>query len=113
MIKPYLNDIINNHKTQFGKWKIQLTMAFNFISPEETRTMHTSSDNIKMIMGSETNDIIENLRESLLQRHQKRLEESMKASEFVCDSVDLLYYYTIELTYKSGNLLMIKSKRRK
>ena len=74
---PYLSDIINNHKTQFGKWKIQLIMAFNFISPEETRTMHTRSDNIKIIMGSETNDIIENLRESVLQRYQNRLEESM------------------------------------
>ena len=68
-------------------------MAFNFISPEETRTMHTRSDNIKIIMGSETNNIIENLRESLLQRYRKRLEESMRASEFVCDSVDLLYYH--------------------
>ena len=28
-------------------------------------------------MGSETNDIIENLRESVLQRYQNRLEESM------------------------------------
>ena len=28
-IKPYLSDIINDHKTQ-GEWKIHLTMAINF-----------------------------------------------------------------------------------
>ena len=30
-IKPYLSDIINDHKTQ-GEWKIQLTIATNFFS---------------------------------------------------------------------------------
>ena len=69
MIKSYWSDLINNHETQFGEWKIQLTMAINFISPEETRTMYTRSDNIKTMMGSETNDIIEKLRESSLQRY--------------------------------------------
>ena len=49
MIKPYLSDIINNHKIQFGEWEIQLTMEINFISPEETDTMYTRSDNIKII----------------------------------------------------------------
>ena len=44
-------------------------MAINFISPEETRTMYTRGDNIKIMMGSETNDIIEKLRESSLQRY--------------------------------------------
>ena len=93
MIKPYLSDIINNHKTQFGECKIQLTMPINFISPGETSTMHTRSDNIKIMMGSETNDIIEKLRESHLQRYQERLEDSMRGSEFLCDSVGLMYYH--------------------
>ena len=59
MMRPYLSDIIKDHKTQ-GKWKIhsgnttterktqselkiQLTMTINFISSknsDETRTMH-------------------------------------------------------------------------
>ena len=29
MIRPYLNNIINGHKTQ-GEWKIYLTIAINF-----------------------------------------------------------------------------------
>ena len=78
MIKPYLSDIINDHKTQ-GKWRIhsgntitecktqneweiQLTMAINFISSkdsDETLTMHGKSNNVEIMMGNETNEIIE------------------------------------------------------
>ena len=51
-------------------------MRINFISSKdlrETCTMHTSSDNIKIMMGSEANDITEELCESL-QKYQERLE---------------------------------------
>ena len=54
MIRPYLGDIINDHKTQ-EEWKIQLTMIINFISSkdyDETRTMHTTSDNIEIMIGN-------------------------------------------------------------
>ena len=44
-------------------------------------------------MGNETGEIIETLFESLLQNYQKDLEESMRGSEFVFDSIDLLYYH--------------------
>ena len=47
------------HITQ-SEWKIQLTMAINFISSkdsEETRTMHTKSNNVEIMMGSETDEI--------------------------------------------------------
>ena len=94
-IKPYLSDIINNYKTQGtwrihsgnkiiehktqSEWKIQLTMKVNFISSlldsDETRIMHPTSDNIEILMGSETDEIIEELFKSLLQRYQKGLEE--------------------------------------
>ena len=87
--------MINDHKT-IREWKIQLTMQTNFISskvPKETLAMHTKSRNIEIIMGSETNDIIEELRKSLLQKHQEGLQESRRGSEFIRDSVNLLYYY--------------------
>ena len=80
MIKPYLSDLINKHKTHgsaryhsgnkswiektSSKWKIQLTMAINFISSknsDETRTMHTKSNNVEVMVGSETNEIIMDL----------------------------------------------------
>ena len=55
--------------------------------------MHTKSNNIEIMMGSQTNDIVKNLFESLLQRYQEGLEESMKKSKFIFDCVDLLHYH--------------------
>ena len=111
MIMPYLSDLINKHKTDgsgryhsgnkswigktSSKWKIQITMSINFISSkdfDETRTMHTRSNNVEIIVGSETNEIIKHLFESFLQKYQEGLEESMRGSEFVYDSFDVLYY---------------------
>ena len=70
MIRPYLRDMINDYKahmelkahsgnkvidyeTQFGEWKIQLTMRTNSVSSKdfrETRTMHSKSDNTEVKM---------------------------------------------------------------
>ena len=48
-IWPYLKDIKNDLKKS-GSWKIQLTIAINFISSiddiDEERVMHSKSDNI-------------------------------------------------------------------
>ena len=52
--------------------------------------MHSKSDNVEFMIGSETNEIIEELFKSLLQRCQEGLEESMRGSEFMFDSVDAL-----------------------
>ena len=68
MIRPYLSNMINNLKTRRER-KIQLTMFINFISSKnsnETRTMLTKSHNIEIMMGSETQEIIKELFESLL-----------------------------------------------
>ena len=68
-------------------------MAINFTSSkdsDDTRTTHTKSDTIEIMMGSEIDKIIVEIFESLLQRYQKGLEESMKVSEVIFDSVDVL-----------------------
>ena len=60
MIRPYLSDLINYYKSE-EEWKIKLTLAINFMSSkdsEETRTMHTKSHNIEIMMGNETDEII-------------------------------------------------------
>ena len=76
---------------------------FYFLSSsEKTRTMHTKSHNIEIMVGSETDEIIEKLFESLLQNYQKVLEESMRRSEFVRDSIDLLYYHLQKVGLKRG-----------
>ena len=85
--------------------KIQLSLAINFISckdSEETRTMHSNSDNIETIIGSETEETIEELFESHLQRYQKVLEESMIGSEVIFDSVDLFHYKLHRISLNKG-----------
>ena len=72
-------------------------MQIDFIShknSEETRTMYTKSCNIEIMGGGgdETDEIIKNLFESLLQNYLQNLEEPMRGSEFVPNSIDLLHY---------------------
>ena len=60
-------------------------MTINFFSSkdfEETHTMYSKSNNIEVMMGNETDKIIEELFNSLSQRYHKSLEESMRESEF-------------------------------
>ena len=80
-------------------------MAINFISSKDsdkTGTMHTKSNNIKIMIGNETDEIIKKHFESLLQRYQKGLEESMKRSEFIFDSVALLYHKLHKISLSRG-----------
>ena len=64
--------------------------------------MHTKSNNVEIMMGSETDKIIEDLFESFLQKYQEGLEESMRGSEFAYDSVDALYYNLNKVSLSRG-----------
>ena len=72
--------MINDHKTQ-GEWNINLTIVINYFSSKDSEKICTKSDNIEISIGNETDEIIENLFDFLLKRHQKGLEESMKGSK--------------------------------
>ena len=61
--------------------------------------MHTKSDNIEIMMGSERDEIINELFDSVLQKYQQGLKESMIGSEY---SVDLLYYHFQKISLKRG-----------
>ena len=54
------------------------------------------------MIGSETDEIVEDLFESFLQKYQEGLEESMRGSEFVYDSVDVLYYNLNKVSLSRG-----------
>ena len=60
MIEPYLANMINDYKSK-GERKIQLTAEINFISlkpdSDETRIMHTKSDNTEIMIGSDTYEL--------------------------------------------------------
>ena len=117
MIRPYLKDLINEHRPTVelnnnnnnnydnnnnsnnntnnnrGEWKIQLTMQNSCISTgsfEETRTIYTKSEPVEVFMGSDTEHVIN----TLLQRFQRSQETSNeRGSKFIPDSVELLHYY--------------------
>ena len=65
--------------------------CFYLKNSEKNCTMHTTSDNIEVMMGNETGKIIEDYFDSFLQRYKKGLEEWMKGHGFVFNSVDLLH----------------------
>ena len=80
IIRPYLRDMINNHKVPIknpngiiieddlsGEWKIQITMQMSFVSSLDTRemcTMDSKSDKVEITMSNETDNIIKEIFES-------------------------------------------------
>ena len=78
-------------------------MSINFISSkdfDQTRNMYTKSNNIEIMVGSETDEIIQELFKSLLRRYQEGLKELMKGSEIIFDSVNLLHYHLQKTSLK-------------
>ena len=95
--------MINNHNNH-GEWKIQLIIRINFISSLDTgeiRTIRSKSDNVEIMMGIETDDIIDELFKSLSKRYQE-LETRMEGSDFVFKNVDLLYYSLHRISLNRG-----------
>ena len=61
---------------------------------EETRTIYSASKQVEIFMNSDTEDVIDTLFNTILQRFQQAQETSNdKGSEFIPESVELLYYY--------------------
>ena len=66
-ITQHLYDLINDHRIAKRVLKIQISMRVNFISSKdtgETRSLYVWSDNVKIMWGSDTDDIITELFES-------------------------------------------------
>ena len=105
LIESYLADMINNYKSK-GKWIIQLTAEINFTSlkpdSDETRIMHTKSDNKKIMIGSDTNEVTKELFKSFLQRYQEGLQEKLRGSDFEFDGIHLLYYDFNKISLNKG-----------
>ena len=75
-IRPYLKNIINNLEIS-ATWKIQLTIANNFIlsiADDEERLMHSKNDNIEIMMNDEAYEVIKKLFVSLKNKYQNNLE---------------------------------------
>ena len=76
-----MKDLINDHKptaelnndsdTELGEWKIQLVMRNNCISVKsfkDARTIYSASELVEVFMGSDTNDVIGRVFDTILKR---------------------------------------------
>ena len=105
IIRPYLKDLIDNHKSK-GEWKIQLLMRMIFVSftdANETRDMYTKSDNVTIMSGIETEDVINELFNIFRRRYQEGLETKMKGSSYIFERIDLLEYHLHKISLNRGS----------
>ena len=90
------NNDNNDNNTDRGEWKIQLSIIISCISTKsfnEKRTMHSKNKAVEVYMGSDTENVIDTLFNTLLQNFQSAQETSNeRGSEFIPDSVELLEY---------------------
>ena len=109
IIRPYLRNLINDHKasmkltdkannsdTERGEWRTQLVIQNNCISSkkfEETRFIYLASKPIEIFVGNDTDDINEELFETILQRFQEAREIwNESGSEFIHESIIVLLF---------------------
>ena len=113
LIESYLADMINDYKSK-GEWKIQLTAEINFtcLKPDsdETRTMHTKSDNKEIMIGSYTNEVIKEFFKSLLQKYEEGLQENMRGSDFEFGGIHLFYYDFNKINLNRGGSYIESAK---
>ena len=83
-----------------------MTTEINFISlkpgSDETRIMHTKSDNIEIMICDDSDDIIEGLFKSFLQKYEENLQNKMRGSDFEFDGVNFLYYDFNKISLNRG-----------
>ena len=91
LTEKHLRKLIYYYKNK-GEWKVQLIAEISFISlkpgSDESRIIHTRSDNEEFMNGSDTDEIIKGLLESFLQKYEENLQEKMKGLEFEFDGVN-------------------------
>ena len=105
IIKPHSRDMIDYYKSK-GEWKIQITMRIIFISfidKNQTQLMHTKSDNVEIMNGTDTSDAINNLINSFIKRYQKGQEAKMKGSSYTFERIDLLEYHIHKISLNRGS----------
>ena len=89
-IRPYLRDMIDTYKEE-GEWKIQLVIGIIFISfidKNETQVIHTKSDNIEIVSGTDTSDTINEIIDSFMKRYQEGVETKMKGSSHIFELIN-------------------------
>ena len=75
----------------------------SFTDENETRKMHTKSDNITIIRGAENEDIINKLFNTFRKRYQEGLETKMIENSFTFEHIDLLEYHLHKISLNRGS----------
>ena len=75
----------------------------SFIDKIQTQLMHTKSDNIEIMNGTDTNEAINKLINSFMNRYQEGLETKMKRSSYIFECVDLLEYHLHKISLNRGS----------
>ena len=83
------NIIINLQNSD--AWKIQLTIAINFISSKDAKEERVIHSAIHALY-SDASEIIDELFKSLRSKYQVDFGTSIRRSDFIFDSVQLMYY---------------------
>ena len=79
------------------------TIFVSFIDKNETQVMHTKSDNVEIMNGTDTGDAINKLINSFMKRYQEGLETKMKGSSYIFERIDLLEYHLHKISLNRGN----------
>ena len=101
-IKPYLRNIIIDLQSS-DTWKTHSTMAIKFISSKDTqeeRVMYSTSGNIKLAPYNDANEVVNKFFVSLCSKYQDNFETSMRVSDFIFDSVQLMHYKCHKVHFK-------------
>ena len=101
-IKPYLKNMIYDLQI-YDTQKIQSTISINFISSrdaEEECVMHSRSNIIKFKSYNNVNEVLDELFDSFCSRYQRNLETSIRGSDFIFDSIQMMYYKILQVQFR-------------
>ena len=74
------------------------TSVFSSKDAEEEHVMHSKSNNIKFTSSNHTNEVVDELFESLRSKYQGNLERS----QFIFDLVQLMHYKCHQVNFRRG-----------
>ena len=97
------SNINNNNRVE---WKIQLIIKNNFNSVkdfEDTRTIYSASKPVEIFMGSNTENVIDTLFDTILNKIQQAMKTSNERGRgFTHDRIGLLYYHFQRIDIRRG-----------
>lgn len=92
-------------KELFNVWKIDLVIkiVFSFSKgDDEHGGMYSQQDLVLLIIGEQTEDIVESIFHELLKKYQDKMVLYMKGSDFIFDYVHKTYYHCNKISLNRG-----------